>query len=599
MDKTLPVWDLTEFYRGFDDPALAADMTKLSGMVDEFSRRYKGQVGQIDSDTLADALHELETIQNLRIRIGDFASLSRAISLDDESALNGAQDVDEQLADIDSALLFFELEINRIDDRTMDALLGRSKTLGYFAPWLRDVRAMRPYRLADDVEEMLARKEPVGAGALVRLYDETASCLRYSYRGESLTENEIDEKLVSSSSDVRRAAAAAIDEVLLSQRRQSTFIYNTLLKDKAIEDKARNFPTAMSAQHLANGVSDDVVTALAASTFEAMPRISHRYYALKARWSGVRTIPHYDRRAPLERVPDRYIPWDEARNIVIDAYRGFSAEAGICAERFFTEPWIDALPRPGKEAGGFAMEGPTDGHPHVLVNYRGLPEDVLVLAHEIGHGIHGMLAARNGPLMADMPVTIAETASVFGEMLTFQSLLSAESDPRLRKALIAQKVEAMLDTTMRQIAIFEFEARAHTSRREGEISAAQLEDAWLDVMGKVLGPAVTLEGEYGLWWSRIPHIFHAPFYVYAYAFGDCLVNSLYRRYLEDTDGFPERYLELLRAGGTKQHRELLAPFGLDARDPEFWSNGLSVIEGLVDILEGIDDEPLPNRSAGA
>lgn len=507
-------------------------------MADEFSRRYKGHVGKIDSEMLADALHELETIRNLRTRIGDFASLSRAISLDDETALNGAQDVDEELADIDSALLFFELEINRIDDRTMDALLGSSKALAYFAPWLRDVRAMRLYQLTDDVEEMLARKEPVGAGALVRLYDETTSCLRY-------------------------------------------------------------FAAPMSARHLANGVSDDVVAALAASTFEAMPRISHRYYALKARWNGVKTIPHYDRRAPLEEIATRHIPWEEARSIVTEAYRGFSTEAGVCAERFFTEPWIDALPRSGKEAGGFAMEGPTDGYPHVLVNYRGLPEDVVVLAHEIGHGIHGMLAARNDPLMADMPVTIAETASVFGEMLAFQSLLAAETDPRLRKALIAQKVEAMIDTTMRQIAIFEFEVRAHTSRREGEISATQLEDAWLGVMGKALGPAVTLDGAYGLWWSRIPHIFHTPFYVYAYAFGDCLVNSLYGKFLQDADGFPERYLDLLRAGGTKQHGELLAPFGLDARDPEFWTNGLSVIEGLVDILEGIDDEPLPNRSAGA
>jgi oligoendopeptidase F len=369
--------------------------------------------------------------------------------------------------------------------------------------------------------------------------------------------------------------------------RTFTLIANTLAKDKEISDRWRGFADIADARHLANRVEREVVEALVTAVREAYPRLSHRYYALKARWFGKKRLPYWDRNAPLPDLPARAIPWLEAKDTVLSAYRAFSPEMAKIAERFFAERWIDAPVRSGKAPGAFSNPTVPSSHPFILLNYQGKPRDVMTLAHELGHGVHQVLAAPNGALMAPTPLTLAETASVFGEMLTFRKLLADSRNQKERKAMLAAKVEDMINTVVRQIAFYTFERAVHSERRNGELTAAQIGALWLDVQRESLGPAIELKPGYETFWCYIPHFIHSPFYVYAYAFGDCLVNSLYAVYENAAQGFAERYLAMLAAGGTKHHSELLAPFGLDARDPAFWQGGLRVIERMIVELESL------------
>jgi oligoendopeptidase F len=385
----------------------------------------------------------------------------------------------------------------------------------------------------------------------------------------------------------RKAAADALAKTFGENLRTFTLITNTLAKDKEISDRWRGFPDIAAARHLANRVEPEVIDALVAAVQAAYPRLSHRYYALKARWFGKKRLAQWDRNAPLPEVPSRTIGWSEAKNTVLEAYDAFSPRMASIAERFFTERWIDAPVRPGKSPGAFSHPTVPSAHPYVLVNYLGKPRDVMTLAHELGHGVHQVLAAPNGALMAPTPLTLAETASVFGEMLTFRKLLAATSNRKQRKAMLAAKVEDMINTVVRQIAFYAFERKLHTERRSGELTADRIGKIWLEVQAQSLGPAIELKAGYETFWTYIPHFIHSPFYVYAYAFGDCLVNSLYAVYERAEVGFAERYLEMLAAGGTKHHTELLKPFGLDARDPAFWQGGLTVIERMIGELEAL------------
>ena len=367
-----------------------------------------------------------------------------------------------------------------------------------------------------------------------------------------------------------------------------SLITNTLAKDKEISDRWRGFADIADARHLSNRVEPEVVDALVAAVREAYPRLSHRYYRLKAKWFGKKTLPHWDRNAPLPKVDMRPIPWRDAENTVLSAYGAFSPKMAGIADKFFKQNWIDAPIRPGKAPGAFSHPTVPSAHPYVLLNYQGRPRDVMTLAHELGHGVHQVLAAPNGALMAPTPLTLAETASVFGEMLTFQALLARTTDQRERKALLAGKVEDMINTVVRQIAFYTFERKIHTERKAGELTSEQIGKIWVEVQAESLGSAIELMPGYETYWMYIPHFVHSPFYVYAYAFGDCLVNSLYAVYQNASEGFAERYLAMLAAGGTKHHAELLAPFGLDARDPAFWQGGLSVIERLIGELEAME-----------
>jgi len=474
--------------------------------------------------------------------------------------------------------------LNKIEDGALAAKLAAPE-LARYAPWLRDVRAMRPHQLSDEIERLLHQKYVVGRAAWIRLFDETMARLRFPLAGESLTSAEILNRLTDRDGGVRQAAAKSIGNVLGENQRTFALITNTLVKDKEIEDGWRGFTRPVSSRNLANYVEDEVVEALVQAVRAAYPRLSHRYYALKAKWFGVDTLPYWDRNAPLPEDLDRTIPWEEARQTVLAAYGAFSGPLADIGRRFFERSWIDAPVRPGKSPGAFAHPTVPSAHPYLLLNYQGRTRDVMTLAHELGHGVHQVLAAPQGHLMADTPLTLAETASVFGEMLTFRALLKAETDAKRRKIMLAGKVEDMLNTVVRQIAMHGFETRVHDERRTGELLPDRLGEIWLETQRECLGPALRFDDEYRHYWAYVPHFVHSPFYVYAYAFGDCLVNSLYAVYENAGEGFAEKYLDMLRAGGSKRHKELLAPFGLDASDAKFWSRGLEVVAGFIDELE--------------
>ncbi|HIP78279.1 MAG TPA: M3 family oligoendopeptidase, partial [Kiloniellaceae bacterium] len=488
---------------------------------------------------------------------------------------------------ISSDLLFFSLELNRLDEAALAEKLN-VPGLARYAPWLRDLRAMRPHQLSDEAERLLHEKHVAGRAAWTRLFDETMAALRFPFRDQTLTSAEVLNRLTDRDPEARREAAKSLGRVLGENMRVFSLITNTLAKDKEIEDGWRNFARPVSSRNLANFVEDEVVDALVGAVHRAYPRLSHRYYALKAKWFGVEALPYWDRNAPLPEDDDRLIPWRDARELVLDAYAAFSPALAAIGKRFFDQSWIDAPVRPGKAPGAFAHPTVPSAHPYLLLNYQGRARDVMTLAHELGHGVHQVLAAPQGHLMAETPLTLAETASVFGEMLTFQAMLKAESKPRRRKIMLASKVEDMLNTVVRQIAMHEFETRVHDERRGGELLPDRLGEIWLETQTTSLGPAIAFDEDYRHFWAYIPHFIHVPFYVYAYAFGDCLVNSLYAVYQDAEQGFAEKYLEMLSAGGSKRHRELLAPFGLDASDPAFWDRGLSLIESFIDQLEDMD-----------
>ena len=459
--------------------------------------------------------------------------------------------------------------------------------LSYYRPWLEDINKERPHQLADEIEQLFLEKSVTGAVAWNRLFDDTIASLRFSFDGQQLTLEPLLANFQHPDEKKREAASQALAAGLETKLRTFTLIVNTLAKDKEISDRWRKFQDIADARHLANRVEREVVDALVTAVGQAYPRLSHRYYALKARCFGKDKLEHWDRNAPLPNAPARVFSWSEARDTVLEAYWGFSPRMADIARRFFDDRWIDAPVRPGKAPGAFAHPTTPSAHPYVLVNFLGKPRDVMTLAHELGHGVHQVLAAPNGALMAPTPLTLAETASVFGEMLAFRALLNSTSDREIRRAMLASKVEDMLNTVVRQIAFYKFERRVHELRREGELTPESISQYWMETQTESLGPAIRLGPGYENFWAYIGHFIHAPFYVYAYAFGDSLVNSLYGVYENAREGFAERYLALLAAGGSKPYADLLKPFGLDARDPGFWRTGLSLVERLIDELEAL------------
>jgi oligoendopeptidase F len=580
----LPEWDLSDLYPGPDSEPLARDLSALAAEAEAFRERYEGRLAALSGAELGAAVEAYERLQEKIGRVMSYASLVHAGNLSDPEIGRFYQTMQERTNAVSTILLFFTLDLNRLEDADLDAKLA-DPLLARYRPWLRDTRAFRPHQLSDDIEKLLHEKYVAGRAAWVRLFDETIADLRFPFRGRELTEPEALDLLSDKDPQIRREAAQTIGEVLGENTRTFALITNTLGKDKEIEDRWRRFPRPISSRNLANFVEDEVVDALIAAVRDSYPRLSHRYYKLKAHWFGVEQLPFWDRNAPLPEQEERTISWSEAEQTVLSAYGAFSPEMAAVGGRFFAGRWIDAPLRPGKASGAFAHPTVPSAHPYLLLNYQGKTRDVMTLAHELGHGVHQLLANRQGYLMADTPLTLAETASVFGEMLTFRALLARETDPRRRKIMLAGKVEDMLNTVVRQIAFVSFEQRVHEERREAELTPDRLAEIWLDVQRESLGPALRLDGVYRHYWTYIPHFIHTPFYVYAYAFGDCLVNSLYAVYEDAHVGFAERYLEMLRAGGTMRHRELLAPFGLDAAEPAFWSKGLSIIAAFIDELE--------------
>jgi oligoendopeptidase F len=588
----LPEWDLADLYTGMDAAELKRDLDKAAADAAAFEARWKGtladEAAKGAEGGLGACLVEYEALEELIGRLVSYASLVYAGNTTDPKRAKLYGDIQEKMTDASTHLLFFALELNKVDDALIAAALDANPGFGHYRPWVLDLRKDKPYQLEDRIEQLFHEKSVTGRGAWNRLFDETMAELRFDVDGEELTLEPALNRLQDADPEMRRTAAEALAKTFRQNLRTFTLITNTLAKDKDISDRWRGFEDIADSRHLANRVEREVVDALAKAVREAYPRLSHRYYAMKAKWLGMEALNHWDRNAPLPETPLAVIGWGEARDTVLSAYERFSPDMASIAGSFFAKNWIDAPVRPGKAPGAFAHPTVPSAHPYVLMNYMGKPRDVMTLAHELGHGVHQVLAGAQGALMAPTPLTLAETASVFGEMLTFRSLLERTKDRRERKAMLAQKVEDMINTVVRQIAFYEFERKVHSERKNGELTAEQLGEFWLTVQSESLGPAIRLREGYELFWSYVPHFIHSPFYVYAYAFGDCLVNSLYAVYQNAQRGFQEKYLDMLRAGGTKHHKELLAPFGLDATDPSFWQKGLAVIGSLIDELEALE-----------
>ncbi len=588
----LPEWKLADLYEGTDSPQLKADLADSDRRADAMQARYAGKLAALldggkGGAALAEAVREFEALNDLLGRIVSYAGLLYAADTSDPKRQKFYGDIQEKITAISSKLLFFGLEFNRLDDAALEAAMANAE-LGYFRPWIEDLRKEKPYQLDDKLEQLFHEKAVTARGSWDRLFNETMTTLRFSVDGEKLSLEPTLNRLLDQDGTKRRRASEALAKVFKENLRLFTLITNTLAKDKEISDRWRGFADVADARNLSNRVEKEVVDALVSSVRAAYPRISHRYYAMKAGWLGKKKLAHWDRNAPLPEEPTRVIGWDDARETVLRAYGDFSPRMAGIAGEFFAKGWIDAPVREGKSPGAFSHPTVPSAHPYILLNYQGKPRDVMTLAHELGHGVHQVLANKQGPLMAPTPLTLAETASVFGEMLTFRALLDQAPSKRERKAMLAAKVEDMINTVVRQIAFYNFERAVHTERREGELTSDRLGEIWMEVQRESLGPAIDLRPGYEAFWAYIPHFIHSPFYVYAYAFGDCLVNSLYAVYEKAEKGFAERYLDMLAAGGTKHHSELLKPFGLDARDPEFWQRGLSVIEGLIDELEALE-----------
>ena len=582
----LPEWNLADLYAGPDSPELARDLERAEASAKTFAQDYKGKLRDLSGEALGAAITSYEKLSETMGKIATYAQLFYCGNIYDPERGRFYQDMQERLTQISMHTLFFALELNRLDDASLADKMKAEK-LAHYQPWVRDVRVFRPHQLSDELEEALHEKEVTGRSAWVRLFDETMAMLRFPVDGKELTATEALHLLSEPDAAKRKTAAETVGDVLCDNIALFSLVTNTLAKDKEIEDRWRNYPHPDSSRNLANQVEDEVVDALIGSVKESYPRLSHRYYALKARWMGKDKLDYWDRNAPLPDDDNRIFSWDDAEKIVLEAYEAFSPELAAVGKRFFDGGWIDVPARPGKASGAFAHPAVPSVHPYLLLNFLGKSRDVMTLAHELGHGVHQVLAGEQGYLMADTPLTLAETASVFGEMLTFRSMLDGESEPKRRRTMLASKVEDMLNTVVRQIAFYEFERMVHDERRKGELSSERIGEIWMKVQIESLGPSLRFDDRYAVWWSYIPHFIHSPFYVYAYAFGDCLVNSLYDAYRRGMPDFQNKYLTMLRAGGTLRHRELLEPFGLNASDPAFWRGGLDVVSGLIDELEAV------------
>jgi oligoendopeptidase F len=582
----LPVWDLTDLYPAADGPEFKADLEKAKTLAKAFEADYKGRLAELTtSGKLIEAIRRSEALGDLTGRLGAFAFLRYAQNTQDPDRGKFLGDLNEAMTALSTRILFFELEINRIPDETLDAALAQSEDLRRYKTWFDDLRRARPHQLDDKLEELFHDKSVTAFSAWNRLFDETLSGLTFEVGGETLNLEATLHLMSEREAEKREAAFHALAKTFSANARLFAHITNVLAKDKEISDRWRSYADIADSRHMANSVEREVVDALVSAVHDAYPRLSHRYYAMKARWFGKDKLDAWDRNAPLPTAPEETYSWTEACDTVLGAYEKFSPRLREVAEPFFGSGWIDAPTGQGKMSGAFAHPTVPSAHPFLMLNYMGRPRDVMTLAHELGHGVHQRLAAAQGPILANTPLTLAETASVFGEMLTFRALLERTTDPQQRFSLLASKVEDMLNTVVRQIAFYTFERKVHTARREGELKLEDINRFWLEVQAESLGPAIAQNEGYEVFWAYIPHFIHSPFYVYAYAFGDCLVNSLYAQYEKAGDGFAERYFALLEAGGSKHHAELLAPFGLDAKDPAFWSLGLSMIERLIDELE--------------
>ncbi len=585
LHTPLPNWDLSDLYSSMQDTQLEQDLIALNTDAVVFAEKYKGKVQNLEGNALYSAMKSYEEMMEVVGKIMSYAGLYHATHSTDMQVGAFYQTNMERINASSSHLLFFPLEINKITDDSYASLFNQSTDLGYYRPVLDEMRLSRPYQLSDDVENALHEKSVSGKGAWVRLFDQTMAGLVFTIDGENMNESSILNLMSSKDESVREKATREMGRVLRENMPTLQLITNTLAKDKEISDRLRGYETPMTSRNKSNMVEDEVVDALVNTVKANYKNISHRYYKLKAKWMGKEKLKLWDRNAPLPQGSDDVIQYDDAVKLVLEAYNDFSPKLHNVAKDFFDKPWVDVGVYEGKRSGAFAHPCVPSVHPYLLLNYQGKPRDVMTLAHELGHGCHQVLASSQGYFKSQTPLTLAETASVFGEMLTFRKILDAETDKEQRRILLAGKVEDMINTVVRQISFLEFEKKVHEGRKHGELSKEELGTFWLETSKESLGDAFEYEDFYQDFWAYIPHFIHSPFYVYAYAFGDCLVNAIYGAYQNGLEGFEDKYLELLASGGAKRHKELLEPFGLDASQPDFWEQGISVINGFIDELE--------------
>jgi oligoendopeptidase F len=586
MLDTPPQWDLTHLY---DDEGKGAyaDLDKVRAALAEVTS-FEGKLYKATPSELVFVIERYQALAETFSRILSHADLKFAANMSDPKTGQYAQDMRETISALSSKLLFVELELGTLPDAHYQEALT-DPDFYHYQPWMRVLRASAPYQLEPRLEQMLVERAPTGRGAWVRLFDETSTALQFPFQGGVVTEAEILNHMTSTTPSIRREAGLSLSSVMAENQRLFSLILNVVAKDKEVDDRWRGFERPVSSRNVANDVDDSTVDALCKAVNARAGEIAHRYYQLKARWMGTETIDWWDRNAPLPGDDDRRYSWDDAKAIVLDAFAGFDPEMAAIARRFFDEGWIDAGVRSGKASGAFSHPTVPSAHPFILMNFNGKARDVMTLAHEMGHGIHQVLAAEKGYLMADTPLTLAETASVFAEMLAFQALVRDAASPDARRFLLAGKVEDMLNTVVRQIAFHNFETKFHEARRSGELSSEDMSDIWMETQTAALGPAIRLDDDYRPVWAYIPHFVHTPFYVYAYAFGDCLVNALWQSYQtraeDDRQMFVNDYRGLLMAGGTQRYDEALAPFGLDATKSSFWHLGLDMIADMITELE--------------
>ena len=586
----LPDWDLTDLYPGPDSAEFSHDMAWLEENCAGFAAMYQGKLAALSADQMLTCVQTYERIESIGGRVMSYAGLRYYQNTLDADRAKFMADAEGQITDFTAALVFFTLEFNRLEEDHLADLLTQNAALARYKPVFDRLRAMRPHQLSDEMEQFLHDTSVVGASAWNKLFDETMAALMFKVAGEpeELSLEATLNFLTDANRTKREAAAHALADVFAANVKLFARITNTLAKEKEIHDRWRKMPSAQAGRHLSNHVEPEVVEALRNAVVAAYPKLSHRYYALKAKWLGLDKLQVWDRNAPLAEEIPRLVGWDEAVQTVSSAYAAFDPRMADLAAPFFTKGWIDAGVKPGKAPGAFAHPTVTTVHPYVMLNYLGKPRDVMTLAHELGHGVHQVLAAGQGELLSSTPLTLAETASVFGEMLTFRKLLDQAKTKAERKTLLAGKVEDMINTVVRQIAFYDFECKLHAARRDGELTPEGINALWMSVQAESLGPVFEFMEGYQTFWSYIPHFIHSPFYVYAYAFGDGLVNALYAVYADGLEGFEDKYFDMLKAGGSKHHKDLLAPFGLDASDPKFWDRGLSMIAGFIDELEAME-----------
>jgi oligoendopeptidase F len=578
------LWDLSDLYASGDDPRIDEDVAEADAAAAEFRERYYEHVAELTARELAAAIEECERIHSIFTRAIYYAHLWYSTDMADSPRGALLARLTEKGASLDTQLLFFGLEIAALEDEYADALLA-DPALEPWKHWLLTVRRFRPYILSEPEEKIMTEKAVSGSSAWDRLFDELTGAFRVDFDGHEIGFEEAMAKLYSADRDERRRVAEAVTTTLESGLRTRAFVFNTILLDKSVDDRLRGYPTWISARNLSNDTTDDAVQALVDAVVGRFD-VAQRYYRLKARLLGIERLAHYDRMAPIGDDPTK-IPWEDARQVVLDAYSDFSPQTGEVARRFFDESWIDAPPKENKRNGAFCATNVPGIHPYVFMNYTGDRRSVLTLAHELGHGLHGYLAQPLGLFNASSPLTTAETASVFGEALTFKRLLAIEEDPRRRLNLLAGRIEDSIATVFRQITMNRFEHAVHTARREeGELSTDSFEEHWLACQRQLFGDSVDVEG-YGTWWSYIPHFIGTPGYVYAYSYGFLFALSIFRKYELEGDSMVEPYLDVLRAGGSKPPEELAEMVGLDLTDPAIWDSGIDALAAELDEAEAL------------